>query len=103
MSADRLREAARVLRDHIDGLTTDHIRWDDAFPVSRVYADKSTYERLIVHPGVGLALADWLDVVSGWLDEGLGLIPPYSNIGDAWADIERQAYSLADLILGAES
>lgn len=92
MSADRLREAARVLRDHIEGLTTDHARWDDAFPVSRVYADKSTYERLIVHPGVGLALADWLDkAAQEW---------------DIWGEHDRnidKPLVLADLILGAES
>lgn len=56
-----------------------------------------------MHPGVGIAVADWLDLVGAWRDEGLGLIPPYSNIGDVWADIERQAHSLADLILGDAS
>lgn len=94
MSSDRLREAARVLRDHIEGLTTDETRWDDAFPVSRVYADKSTYERLIVHPGVGLALADWLD------DEA-GRIELADNGWDARP--YEAALRLADLILGAES
>ena len=88
MSAQRLHEAARVLRDHIEGLPTDEARWDDAFPVSRVYADKSTYERLIVHPGVGLALADLLDSQARTCDK-YGVVVPSSTT------------TLADLILGS--
>lgn len=61
MTAARLREAAKVLRDVVGKLTTDTDRWDEAFPAGNVYGDHSTYERLIVHPGVGLALTDWLD------------------------------------------
>ena len=92
MSADRLREAARVLRLHVDGLTTDTDRWDEAFPASQVYADKSTYERIIIHPGVGLALADWLDkAAEEW---------------EVWGEHDRNIdapLTVANLILGGAS
>ena len=71
VSADTLRRAAAVLRGRVDKLTTDTTRWDEAFLSGGVYADTSTYERLVVHPGVGLALADWLQLEAdrlGWLE-----------------------------------
>ena len=121
MSAQRLRDAAKVLRENAATATVGV--WSvvdegtDDWPHLAVYGGPNLQDEVtgggltesdaqyiaIMHPGVGLALADWLDLVAAWTDEGLGLVPPDINIGDAWADIDGQALVLADLILGAES
>jgi hypothetical protein len=62
--SEELRRAAATLRGAVNKCTTDEARWDEAFPSMQVYGDGSTYERLIVHPAVGLALADWLDATA---------------------------------------
>lgn len=53
-SADRLREAARVLRER--ATTEAVLRKGDPYYVT----EGSTFERIMT-PDVGLALADWLD------------------------------------------
>lgn len=52
------------------------------------------------HPAVALAVADWLEEVAGWREEGLGFMPR-SNLADAWGCVERQAIYLARTYLGA--
>lgn len=61
MDAEKLQQAAANLRLRVGKLTTDTERWDEAFQFGGVYGDHSTYERLFVHPRIGLTLADWLD------------------------------------------
>lgn len=127
MSADRLREAARVLRERAEAATPGPwlaMEYDDNpgdegvallgaaatvtgshmigyFHVgeqSQMEAD-GDYARTM-HPGVGLALADWLDAqrrhVARHECEARCEYPDgcYQT---------RIAYRLADLILGAES
>ena len=68
MSADRLTEAARVLRERAEAETI--LRDDDPYyevtymqdgtPITEMGA----FERVLT-PGVALALADWLDAVAG--------------------------------------
>jgi hypothetical protein len=92
MSAARLREAAKWIRLYVDKLTTDTDRWDEAFPSGMgLYADTSSYERLIVHPGVGLALADWLDDTAERWPWGVRITPERGH-----------ALAVADLILGGK-
>jgi hypothetical protein len=53
-------------------------------------------------PAVALAVADWLDEVAGWREEGLGLNPS-TNFADAWGEIERCAHRVARAYLGADA
>ena len=75
MSAAELRKAAETLR----------AKWD--------------VEPVLLQPDAVDALADLLDEVWAWREEGLGLIPD-SNIGDAWLGVESRAKALARLING---
>ena len=98
MSADRLREAARVLRERAETVIA---RRDDnpgrAIDIFvHYYECRSTYSDALardaayiatMHPGVGLALADWLDDLA---DHGASDLMP----------MERGAFAVADLILG---
>ena len=78
MSADLLRRAATVLRERaeaVDGAESwvryyAHI--DDADGRVMAPAAGIDDQRFIatMHPGVGLALADWLDLVARLLTEG---------------------------------
>lgn len=99
---DRLRAASGTIRNFIDKLTTDTDRWDDAFPLFGIYANTSTYEHLIAHPGVGLAIADMLDTAAA--DEwALGPHCPVACIecdDDPRAEYIRKALVIADQVIG---
>ena len=112
MSSDRLREAARVLRERAEAATPGPWEATDNFghDAGRAYVIPSdpeipTYVSAggspdedcdaayiaTVHPGVGLALADWLDIYADLQDEhvGVGIDGP-----------RTQGHVIADLILG---
>ena len=129
MSADLLRQAAKVLRERAEAATSGPWRWDqyrDDLPylVGRG-GDPATYAYdtevieanhagqcgcrsacylglevahadrdyiATMHPGVGLALADWLDIAARRLDEGLGYPGDY-----------ERPLTIARLILGGAS
>jgi len=98
MSADRLREAARVLRERAETVIA---RRDDnpgrAIDIFvHYYECRSTYSDALardaayiatMHPGVGLALADWLDYAAATL--------PACDC--QWP---HEPFAVADLILG---
>lgn len=115
MSADRLREAAKVLRERAQGTSWvpecgGWWRPEDQprrrLPAQVAEADVNVAEChyppnadyiATMHPGVGLALADWLDTAAnnaernGWM------------AGYAEAMRETSAVRIVDLILGGES
>ena len=124
MSADRLRQAARVLRERAEaasegewrpfrsGLKGVDAAWIvDSGPTfiastqidsERGKAD-ATYIAT-VHPGVGLALADWLDAIGAYwaLVEESG---EPARDADGWEvsfdeTLDSHALRIADLILG---
>lgn len=111
MSADRLREAAKVLRERAEAATPGPWEIQQGTPTMGggtwtlrtagqpgIRLGVHEYQHgpgnadyiATVHPGVGLALADWLDyeasIVSGWIPES-----------------RSRAIVLADLILGGAS
>ena len=102
MSADRLREAARVLRERAEAATPGPWRsvqgasgdlWWVELPNTAdvaldLHGENATYIATM-HPGVGLALADWLDDIAA-LDGPSPHIPS-----------ERGAFRIADIILGS--
>lgn len=119
MSAERLRQAARVLRERADGVRSidmaypettggpdsnytpvflanaigGHVSVDLAAPGCGRAIDASAELLSLMTPGVGLALADWLDDVARWLvfgDPG-----GHRNVAHALA--------VADQILGSAS
>lgn len=126
MSAQRLREAATKLREAAEAATPgpwrsgksgdiDAGQFDTVIgrgPVECMaycYGGSSTIEgdRLdedrayiaLMAPPVALALADLLEEVAAWREEGLGLIPE-GNVGDAWLEVEKLAKQAAATILG---
>lgn len=97
MSADRLREAARVLRERAEACDLwqgddDHGSWADEY---RSDGGNGTDAALIrtMHPGVALALADWLDACGDFMAD----YPAYRHDG------EDYAARVADLIVGSAS
>jgi hypothetical protein len=87
VSADELRKAAETLRERAgnastgDGPTLSHEWFSDLTYMSKRYEVVSVNEGSIIasnldrrtaeiiatmHPGVGLALADWLDDAAAW-------------------------------------
>ena len=131
MSALRLGEAARVLRERAEAATPGP--WTVVPGASNVWhfpeegtptlvvggtgaarvQRRSTEARLsdaayiaTVHPGVGLALADWLDAVALRAEEVADTLPAGSatttvvqrSTIDGW----NEACRLADLILGGD-
>ena len=106
MSTDRLREAARVLRERAEATTwapecggwwLPFVR--SAFPVAE--ADVTVAEArdggtaayiATMHPGVGLALADWLDNAAEDDEQQWGRLRDF--------DAEGISARIADLILG---
>ena len=118
MSADKLREAAKVLRERAEAATPGPWYWEPPSPDDWPSADESLMSSgaaskhggdevvlsgwghdasgisgsdadrayiATMHPGVGLALADWLDA-----EAAAGCAP-------------ESAHHLADLILGGAS
>jgi hypothetical protein len=98
--SEELRRAAATLRGAVNKCTTDEARWDEAFPSMQVYGDGSTYERLIVHPAVGLALADLLDGVAAWPNVDYGHREAF--VGPT-ADSLRHALAVARAVNGDPS
>lgn len=119
MSAERLREAARVLRERAEAATPGP--WalfdDDSYgppnldepmlcshaPIVRnIVVENGEITRpnadyiATMHPGVGLALADWLDKYADLLDRARDINRP------AYAD-QARADAVADQILGSTS
>ena len=109
MSADRLREAAKVLRERATAATPgpwqgrDGASWaaqvcvldGDGHPVAATSMTESVPSALsdatyiaTMHPGVGLALAEWLNQAALHTDEP----NPLTN----------RAVQIADLILGVD-
>lgn len=118
MSADELRQAAETLRERagnaqqgqwVAGYRND---WKGRANVL-ITLDGETVEGHVTapieirdadyiattQPGVGLALAQWLDNVAAWEDEGVGILPQ-TNLADAWAETLRRAADVARLING---
>jgi hypothetical protein len=73
MTAAELTAAADRLDGAIERLSTDTAVWDDEFPSINVYADQTSYGRIIIHPGVAKALAAWLREHSQWLEDANAL------------------------------
>lgn len=104
MSAERLREAARVLREGAAILddkgpwswhVTGDRKWavvtrDDGEWMAQVDDDDRAVYIATMHPGVGLALADLLDM-EAWRNEQ----------DFDFVDLTH-SYAIADLILGGE-
>lgn len=92
MSAEKLRAAAERLRQIIHALDpwddedSGYCTWGDAHR-----GDDGTAYIAAMHPGVGLAVADWLDDAAAWMD-----IPRTVNH-------DAKAIEIADLILGDRS
>ena len=112
MTADRLREAARVLREDATAAThgapgpwrtwiTSDRKWTivdsnshgTLAPARCVDDDVATYIATM-HPGVGLALADWLDTAANNAERN-GWMAGYTE-----AMRGTSAVRIADLILG---
>jgi hypothetical protein len=83
MSAEVLREAADAMRNDAESANPEAIHPDAAW-----------------HPAVALTVAELLDEVAGWREEGLGLMPT-TNLADAWSCVERQANVVARAYLGS--
>ena len=108
MTADRLRQAARVLRERAEAATPGPWLTHDedgdpyiappatgallitAHPLEVARANAAYIATM--HPGVGLALADWLEAEGKvyYTPDGVGSADP----------VTRAAHRLADLILG---
>ena len=114
MSADRLREAAKVLRERAERVTPgpwEAFRRGDAdgpFGVCAetvgdldqdVYYGSGRADAIYIatmHPGVGLALADWLDTAANNAERN-GWMAGYTE-----AMRGTSAVRIADLILGGD-
>lgn len=126
MSADKLRQAAKVLRERAESATPgpweayrrNHPLYGPIFGLHNIdpvadLIDGDVVESQDVaagdvdyiatmHPGVGLALADWLDTVGAdeWAHGPSCLIPCDECDDDPYAPHARRALAVADLILG---
>lgn len=118
MSADRLREAARVLRERAQAATSGP--WEASTSTNPTYVaqvghlaerdpsyiaacgpasvggDHAASYIATVHPGVGLALADWLDTAANNAERN-GWMAGYTE-----AMRGTSAVRIADLILGGD-
>ena len=90
----RMIMAAETLRSLVGKLTTDSARWDEAFPSLNVYADTSTYERMIFHPAIAVALADEIEQTARQV---AGTTDGYWSYTDDWP-----MGKIVDMILGNE-
>src|SRR5690606_26565557 len=120
MTADRLHEAARVLRERFEAATAPdemHPYGNRALPALPASAHPDEVRALLggtwgdyyatMHPGVGFALADWLDTAGADLWAHGPLCECGSGCLDCddllWQPHARRALALADLILGGAS
>lgn len=112
MSAERLREAAALLRERAEAATPGpwhvdpethrfatiegpHVRHSAPNYTTAVIThgwDSNVEYIATMHPGVGLALADWLDSIAEWI-EGRPFSTPTNS----------HALAVADQILGGAS
>lgn len=100
MSAARLREAARVLRERAEAATPGP--WEMFRDPIGIHVESGGERGLIadavyiatMHPGVGLALADWLDTAANNAERN-GWMAGYTE-----AMRGTSAVRIADLILG---
>ncbi|MFI5426082.1 hypothetical protein [Aeromicrobium sp. UC242_57] len=99
MSAERLREAARVLREGAEGAIESLHGSRDWHGIGTGYRTPIEGHIQNMSPTVALAVADLLEEVGAWREEGLGLIPE-GNLGDAWLEVEKRGKQTADIILG---
>jgi hypothetical protein len=104
--ADRLREAARMLRERAEAATPgpwqhlgDHLVWpsekgpaanDPIAGISEAHEECAAYIAT-VSPPFALAVADWLDDLARW-----------SESGDAGGRNLDHALAVADAVLGAD-
>lgn len=107
---ETLRRAAALMRERAEA-ATPHQRWvawagDTAVRVNdRSHTDfraptPAHAEHVASwHPAVALKVADWLEEVAAWMDEGVGLLPA-TNIGDVWIGMRQHALALARAYLG---
>jgi hypothetical protein len=124
MSADLLREAAEVLRERIDGsqpspwyaelsiLAPDDANWwfvcdANGFEVAQTRHSVKAEAAYIatMHPGVGLALADWLDeIAAGWMWDDEGAACDWDGMPLKLDEaVDSHAVKVARLILGGAS
>src|SRR5690606_35131009 len=126
VSADRRREAAKVLLERAEAATQGPWEATDSFghDAGRAYVvpcdpeiptyvsaggspdeDRDAEYIATMHPGVGLALADWLDTVGAdeWAHGPSCLTPCDECDDDPYAPHARRALAIADLILGGKS
>lgn len=110
VTADRIREAAKVLRekaqaivarDHNPGRAIDN--FVDYYEQRRISADTLGIDAAYIatmHPGVGLALADWLDNAAedAEMMQSGGPLERHPDIRVTFNT--KRALGLADLILG---
>ena len=118
MSADRLREAARVLRERAEAATSPP--WEarpgpleghwvaglggmPCRPIPGLIEDEDAAYIATMHPGVGLALADWLDGAASNA-EFMQAVIDTGRADNPDASLARtKADDVADLILGSAS
>lgn len=109
MSASRLRAAAKVLRER--AATEAVLRDGDPYysvtttPDGSEISEASAWD-LTMHPGVGLALADWLDATASTaahLEDDLAAVAGRPDITQLVGYDFEEAITLADLILGGAS
>ena len=120
MSADVLRQAAEILREqaasatqgqwHADGSEVGSLFvglgiWADVVSDAEARPQDATYIATM-HPGVGLALAKWLDdIAAGWIwDDD----PEDVETPDGWPvtleeSMDSHALAVACLVLGGAS
>ena len=123
MNADRLREAARVLRERAEVASPGHWSWERTEKTVTVYEpdeDAAIFEDEMtlpedaafiatMHPGVALALADWIDEAGadyfafGDDEHHAADHEPCDECdSDPRAPHLRRAITVADQILGVE-
>ena len=109
MSAARLREAARVLRERAEVSSTGPWAWERTEKTTTVYEpdeDAAIFEDELtlpedaaliatMHPGVALALADWLAAEADFWT--------VDYEGADGEDVLRSALAVSDLILASAS
>lgn len=117
MSADRLREAAALLRERAE--ETHDGPWDHVVGASgdTAWVERRNIETVVethdigtsayiatMHPPVALALADWLDTAGAdeWAHGPHCLTPCDDCDDDPRASHIRSALAVADAILGGE-
>jgi hypothetical protein len=88
-AVETLREAARLMRERAETVVRPlghaEVQWHYA----------------AWRPAVALAIADWLENVAAWIDEGLGRCDDLyqTNYPDAWNDQREAALTVARVYL----